>query len=135
MTSDRPVLFIKCKDMCGTVALNIFCHQVSKMCHKPSGCQIVKSQKISIFIMLFCWISSSNRNCLSRQNGAHTLILCKEFVLLMRAISLKVKYEKANFSNCVLAITLVIMNGYTFKLFENIINGVQNKGNGEINTA
>ena len=35
----------------------------------------------------------------------------KEFVLLRRAISLKVKYEKVKFSNCVLAITLVIMNG------------------------
>ena len=40
------------------------------------------------------------------------------------------------FSNCIFfAITLVIMNGHTCKLFENIINDVQNKGNGEINTA
>ena len=27
------------------------------------------------------------------------------------------------------------MNGHTCKLFENIINDAQNKGNGEINTA
>ena len=27
------------------------------------------------------------------------------------------------------------MNGHTCKLFENTINDVQNKGNGEINTA
>ena len=33
------------------------------------------------------------------------------------------------------AITLVIMNGHTCKLFDSIINDVQNKGNGEINTA
>ena len=33
------------------------------------------------------------------------------------------------------AITLVIMNGPASKLFENIINDVQNKGNGEIDTA
>ena len=41
------------------------------------------------------------------------------------------------FSNCVFAITfkLMIMNGQTCKLFENIINDVQNKGNGEKNTA
>ena len=39
------------------------------------------------------------------------------------------------FSNCVFVITLVIMNGHTCKLFENVINGVQNKDNGEINTA
>ena len=29
----------------------------------------------------------------------------------------------------------MIMNGHTCKLFENIINDVQNKGDGEINTA
>ena len=62
--------------------------------------------------------------------------MSKEFVLLRRAISLKVNYEKVRFSNCVLfLITLVIMNGHTCKLFENSINDVQNKGNGEINTA
>ena len=31
--------------------------------------------------------------------------------------------------------TLVIMNGHTCKSFENIINDVQNNGNGEINTS
>ena len=53
----------------------------------------------------------------------------KEFVLLRRAISLKVNFEKVKFSNCVC--NLVIMNGHSCKLFET----VQNKGNGEINTA
>ena len=63
-------------------------------------------------------------------------MLDKEFVLIRLAISLKVNYEKVKFSNYVFfAITLVIMNGHTCKLFENIINDVQNKGNGEINTA
>ena len=53
-----------------------------------------------------------------------------EFVLLRRAISLKVIYEEVKFSNCVFAITLVIMDGHTCKLFENVINDVQNKGTG-----
>ena len=59
----------------------------------------------------------------------------KEFVLLRRAISLKVNYEKVKFSNCAFAITILIMNRHTCKLFENIIKDVQNKGSGEVNTA
>ena len=60
----------------------------------------------------------------------------KEFVLSRRAISLKVNYEKVNFSNCVFCDEFsVIINGHTCKLFENIINDIQNKGNGKINTA
>ena len=43
--------------------------------------------------------------------------------------------KKFNFQTVFFAITLVIMNGHTCKLFENIINVVQNKDNGEINTA
>ena len=39
------------------------------------------------------------------------------------------------FQTVFFAITLVIMNGHTCKLFENIINDAQNKGNGQINTA
>ena len=56
-------------------------------------------------------------------------------VLLSRAISLKVNYEKVKFSNFVFTITLVIMNGHMCKLFKNVIHDVQNKGNGEKNTA
>ena len=44
---------------------------IKKIGHKPSE----KSQKISDFIMLSCWISSSNGNRLSRPNGIQTLIL------------------------------------------------------------
>ena len=58
---------------------------LKKIVHEPSGGQIVKSQEISIFIMLSCWISSSNRNHLSRPNCTQTLILCK-FYLLSYAI-------------------------------------------------
>ena len=64
------------------------------------------------------------------------MFLNKEFfVLLTCAISLKVNYEQIRFSNYVFAITLIIMNGHIYTLFEIIINDVQNKGNGEINTA
>ena len=45
--------------------------------HEPSGGQIVKSQEIRDFMMLSCWITSSNRNNLSRSNWTQTLILCK----------------------------------------------------------
>ena len=48
-----------------------------KIGHEPCGGQIVKSQEISVFIMLSCWISSSNGNQLSRPNYTQTLILCK----------------------------------------------------------
>ena len=33
---------------------------LKKIGHEPSGGQIVKSQEISVFIMLSCWTSSSN---------------------------------------------------------------------------
>ena len=33
---------------------------LKKIGHEQSGGQIVKSQEISVFIMLSCWISSSN---------------------------------------------------------------------------
>ena len=59
----------------------------------------------------------------------------KEFVLLRRAISLKVNYEKGNFQPVIFATTLVIMNGHTCKLFENFINDIQHKGKLEINMA
>ena len=39
---------------------------LKKIGHEPSGGQIVKSQEISVFIMLSCWISSSNGNHLSK---------------------------------------------------------------------
>ena len=39
---------------------------LKKIGHEQSGGQIVKSQEISVFIMLSCWISSSNWNHLSR---------------------------------------------------------------------
>ena len=62
----------------------------------------------------------------------------KEFVLLRCAISLKFNYEKVKFSNCVFCDnfsdyiwTMDIHVNY----LKNIINDVQNKGNGEINTA
>ena len=35
---------------------------LNKIGHKPSGGQTVKSHKKSVFIMLSCWISSSNAN-------------------------------------------------------------------------
>ena len=53
-----------------------------KIGHEPSGGQIVKSQEISIFIMLSCWISSSNENHFSRPNCTQTLILCNFYLLI-----------------------------------------------------
>ena len=38
---------------------------LKKFGHEQSGGQLVKSQEISVFIMLACWISSSNWNHLS----------------------------------------------------------------------
>ena len=41
-----------------------------KMCYSKLAInQIVKSHRISVFIMLYCWISSCNGNRLSRPNG------------------------------------------------------------------
>ena len=42
----------RCKGMSGTAALHIFCDKVSKCVkigHKPSGRQIVRSKKISVY--------------------------------------------------------------------------------------
>ena len=74
----------RCKGMSGTAALHIVCNQASIMStkngQKPSRGQIVKSQKISVFIMLSCWISPSNGNLLSRPNGTQTVLLCKFYL-------------------------------------------------------
>ena len=53
---------------------------LTKIGHEPSGGQIVKSQEISVLIMLSCWISSSDENHLSRPNCTQTLILCKFYL-------------------------------------------------------
>ena len=45
---------------------------LKKIGHEPSGGQIVKSQGISVFIMISCWISSNNGNHLSRPNCTQT---------------------------------------------------------------
>ena len=52
--------------------------------HKRSWGQIVKSDKISVFIMHSCWMSSSYGNRLSRPNGTYTLFLANsifEFII------------------------------------------------------
>ena len=51
---------------------------LKKIGHKPGWGQIVMSKKVSVFIMLSCSISSSNRNCLSTHT--HTLNLCKFYL-------------------------------------------------------
>ena len=58
---------------------------LKKISHEPSGGQLVKSQKIGVFIMLSCWISSSNGNGLSRPKCAQTLILCILYLLIHHA--------------------------------------------------
>ena len=80
ITSDGPVSFISVQRYvryrCITYRLQPGVKNVyKKIGHKPSRGQIVKSQKICVFIMLSCWISSSNGNLLSRPNGTQTLIL------------------------------------------------------------
>ena len=75
-------ILYQCKGMSGTAASHVFCNQVSKLCHEPSGGQIVKSQEISVFIMLPCCISSSNGKHLSIPNCTQTLILCKFYLLI-----------------------------------------------------
>ena len=71
ITSDRPVY--QCKGISFTVASHVFlqsCVEIvlKKIGHEQSGCKIVKTQEISVFIMLSCWISSSNWNHFSRPN-------------------------------------------------------------------
>ena len=75
----------RCEGMSATTAFFIsFATRRQKCVHenwpKPIRGQIVKSQKISVFIMLSCWISPSNRNLLSRPNGTQTPILCKFYL-------------------------------------------------------
>ena len=84
-TSDGPVSFISMqryvKYCCITYRFQPGVKNVyKKNGHKPSRGQIVKSQKISVFIMLSCWISSSYGNLLSRPNGTQTLILFKFYL-------------------------------------------------------
>ena len=67
-----------CKGMSGThLSQSGDTNVLKKTGYEPSGGQIVKSQKISVFIMLFCWINSSNGTSRGRQNCTQTLILCK----------------------------------------------------------
>ena len=84
-TSDGPVSFISVQRYvrycCITYRLQPDVKNVyKKNGHKQSRGQIVKSQKISVFIMLSCWISSSNGNLLSRPNDTQTLILFKYYL-------------------------------------------------------
>ena len=44
---------------------------LKKIGHEQSGGQIVKSQEIRVFIMLSCWISSSNWNHLDQSVYRH----------------------------------------------------------------
>ena len=53
---------------------------LKKIGHEQSGGQIVKSQEIRVFIMLSCWISSSNWNTLGRPNCTQILILGKFYL-------------------------------------------------------
>ena len=85
ITSDGPVSFISVQRYvrycCITCCLKPGVKNVyKKIGQKPSRCQIVNSQKISVFIMLSCWISPINGNLLSRPNGTQTLILCKLYI-------------------------------------------------------
>ena len=60
--------------------------------HEQSGGQIAKSQEIGVFIMLSCWISSSNWNHLSRPNCTQTLILCKFYLKIYHTRLLNARY-------------------------------------------
>ena len=55
---------------------------LKKIGHEPSGGQIVKSQEISVFIILSCWINSNNWIHLSRPNCTQTLICDDELYML-----------------------------------------------------
>ena len=65
---------------------------LKKIGHEQSGGQIVKSQEISVFIMLSCWISSSNWNHLSRPNCTQTLILCKFYLQIHHSRKLNARH-------------------------------------------
>ena len=43
--------------------------------------------------------------------------------------------KKSNFQTEIFGILFVTINGHTYILFKNILNDVQTKGKGEINTA
>ena len=74
----------QCKGMPGTAALHIFWHQASK-CVKENWsltkwgyhCRVTENKR---FIMLSCWISSSNGTSLSRPKCTQTLIPCKLYL-------------------------------------------------------
>ena len=53
---------------------------LKKIAHEPSGGQIVKSQKMSVFYNALMLISSSNGTSLSRSQCTQTLILCKFYL-------------------------------------------------------
>ena len=59
----------RCKGVSGAITYHLqpgVKNVYKKTGQKPSTGQIVKLHKISVFIMLPCWISPSNRNLLSR---------------------------------------------------------------------
>ena len=76
----------QCKGMSSTAASHVFCNLASK-CVKEnwsrtkwgSNCKVTRNKS---FIMLSCWISSSNENHFSRPNCTQTLILCKFYLLI-----------------------------------------------------
>ena len=74
----------RCKGMSGAAALHTFSirrqYVLKTIVYEPSGGQIVKSQKISVFKMFVFWINSSNGNRLSRPNCTQTRILCKFYL-------------------------------------------------------
>ena len=80
-------ILYQCKGISGTASSHVFLQSVveivlKKIGHEQSGGQIVKSQEISVFIMLSCQISLSNWNHLSRPTCIQTLILCKFYLLI-----------------------------------------------------
>ena len=68
--------------MSGTAALQGVEIVLKKIGHEPSGGQIVKSQETSVLLMLYCWISSSNGNLISRPNCTQKRILCELYLLI-----------------------------------------------------
>ena len=66
------------KGLSGTVAYTSFVirqpNVLKKIGHEPSGSENMR------FIILSCWISSSNGNRISRSNYTQTLILCQLYL-------------------------------------------------------
>ena len=86
----------QCKGMPGTAASHAFLQSgveivLKKIGHEQSGGQIVKSQEISVFTMLSCWISSSNWNHLTRPNCTQMLILRKSYLSIHHTRSLNAR--------------------------------------------